>query len=202
MQDVNGHPLMLRSDYAIEGSPFFFSEYCMANLKVRNGKSYNGIKVKLNLQENLVIYDAGDGKEMASVTPIEKILFINCSDTSKNTVLQSGFPPVDAQNVNSFYQLLDSGRLQLLKHIGINYKDTRYYGSNQTTRVFTQNETFYVYSPEKGIRKVPVKDNGLVITLLGDHMQELTAYVSANGLRCKKEEDLLKLVRYYNSLVR
>lgn len=202
LQDVNGHPLLLRSAYAIEGSPFFHGEYCTANLKVRNGKSYNGIRVKLNLQENLVIYDAGDGKEMVAVTPIERILFTDCSDLSKNAVLQTGFPPVDAQTVNSFYQLLDSGRLQLLKHIGINYKDIKYYGSNQTTRVFTQKETFYVYSPEKGIRKIAEKDNSSVIALLGDHIQELAAYVSANDLRCKKEEDLQKLVRYYNGLVR
>lgn len=202
LQDVNGHPLMLRSEYAIEGSPFFHSEYCTAELKVRNGRSYSGIKVKLNLQENLVIYDAGDGKEMVSVTPIERILFTDCNDVSKNTILQSGFPAVDAQTTNSFYQLLDSGRLQLLKHIGINYKDIKYYGSNQTTRVFTQKETYYVYSPEKGMRKIAVKDNNSVIALLGDHKQELAAYVSSNDLRCKKEEDLLKLVRYYNGLAR
>lgn len=202
LQDVNGHPMMLRSAYAIEGSPFFHGDYCTANLKVRNGKSYNGIRLKLNLQENLVIYDAGDGKEMVSVTPIERILFTDCSDLPKNTVLQSGFPAVDAQTANSFYQLLDSGRLQLLKHIGVNYKDIKYYGSNQTTRVFTQKETYYVYSPEKGMRKMVVKDNDSVIALLGDHKQELAAYVAANDLRCKKEEDLLKLVSYYNGLTR
>lgn len=199
LNDVNGRPLLLRSEYLIEGSPFFYQEYCTANLKVRNGKYYQGIKVKLNLQENLVIYDAGDGKEMAAITPIEKIVFMNCADPSKNQVLLSGFPPVDKQTVNSFYVLLDSGRITLLKQIGVNYRDVKYYGSNQTTRVFEQKEILYAYQPAKGMIRL-AKEEGAVLSLLSDQRKAVQAFLRAHDLSSRKEADLVKVFQFYNAL--
>ena len=199
LEDLNGRPLMLHSGYLIEGTPFFSREYCTANLKVRNGKSYNGIKVKINLQENLVIYDAGDGKEMAAITPIEKIVFFNCADPSRNQILLSGFPPVDGHGTNSFYVLLDSGRIMLLKHMGVNYHDVKYYGSNQVTRVFEQKESFYVYQPGKGMTGF-VREAGAVLSLLSDQRNAVQTFLTANELKCRKEEDLVKVFRFYNSL--
>lgn len=199
LNDANGRPLLLRSEYLIEGSPFFNQDYCIADLKVRNGKYYQGIKVKLNLQQNLVIYDAGDGKEIAAITPIEKIIFVNCADPPRNQVLLSGFPPVDGQTVNSFYVLLDSGRVTLLKHIGVNYRDVKYYGSNQTTRVFEQKETLYAYQPHKGMMRL-AKEAAAVLSLLSDQRKAVEAFLRNNTLTCRKETDLVKVFRFYNAL--
>jgi hypothetical protein len=199
LNDVNGRPMMLRSEYLIEGSPFFYQDYCSANLKVRNGKSYNGVQVKLNLQQNLVIYDAGDGKEMAAITPIEKIVFLNCADPSKNQVFRSGFPPIDGQTVNSFYLVLDSGRVTLLKQIGVNYRDVKYYGSNQTTRVFEQKEMLYAYQPGMGMKRL-AKEEAAVLALLSDQRKALQSFLAANDLKCRKEADLVKAFQFYNAI--
>ncbi len=199
LNDVNGRPLLLRSEYLVEGSPFFTPDYCTANLKVRKGKYYQGIQVKLNLQQNLVIYDAGDGKEMAAITPIEKIVFVNCADPSKNQTLLSGFPPVDGQTANSFYVLLDSGRVTLLKQIGVNYRDVKHYGSNQTTRVFEQKEILYTYQTDKGMIRL-AKEETAILSLLSDQRKTIQAFINANDLTCRKEADLIKIFQFYNSL--
>lgn len=199
LHDVNGRPLLLRSEYLVEGTPFYNQDYCTANLKVRNGKYYQSIKVKLNLHQNLVIYDAGDGKEMAAITPIEKISFVNCADPSKNQVLLSGFPPVDGQTSNSFYVLLDSGHVTLLKQIGVNYRDVKYYGSNQTTRVFEQKEVLYAYHPAKGMIRL-AKETSAVLSLLSDHRKAVQDYLTDNTISCRKETDLVKVFQFYNSL--
>jgi len=199
LNDANGRPMLLHSEYLIEGSPFFNQDYCTANLKVRNGKYYQGVQVKLNLQENLVIYHTGDGKEMAAITPIEKIVFVNCADPSKNQVLLSGFPPVDGETVNSFYVLLDSGHVTLLKRIGVNYRDVKYYGSNQTTRVFEQKEMLYAYQPAKGMIRL-AKEEAAVLSLLSDQRKAVQTFLTANDLKCRKETDLVKIIQFYNAL--
>jgi len=201
MNDAYGRPLYMHTEYAVEGTPFFSNEYCSANLKIRKGKSYTGIKVKLNLQENLVIYDAGDGNEMAAVTPVERIEFLNCNDASKNKVLISGYPPVDKQDVSSFYVLLDSGSVQLLKNISVTYRDTKYYGSTNTTRIFEQKENYYAYSAEKGITRLS-KENSAVLAVFNSKKSELSKFIAANDLKCKREDDLVKLFRYYNTISR
>jgi hypothetical protein len=199
MNDANGRPMYMHAEYAVEGSPFFSNDYCTANLKLRKGKTYNGIKVKLNLQENLVIYDAGDGKEMIATSPIEKIEFFNCNDATKSKVLVTGYPAIDKQDVSGFYILMDSGSVQLLKHISVNYRDTKYYGDPNMTRVFEQKETYYAYSADKGMMRLS-KDNNLVLTVFNNRKQELAKFIAANDLKCKREEDLVKVFAYYNSL--
>lgn len=201
MNDANGLPMYIHSEYNMEGSPFYSNEYCYANLKVRNGKFYTGIKVKLNLLENIVVYDAGDGKEMAATSPIERIVFNNCSDPEKNKILVSGYPATAKQDLSSFYVLLDSGALQLLKYIMITYRDTKYYGNQVLTRIFEQKEIYYVYEAGKGMTHLP-KENESVVSLLNKNKQDLLKFIEANNIRCKRENDLVKLFRFYNSLNR
>ena len=199
MNDANGRPMYMHADYAIEGSPFFSNDYCTANLKLRKGKTYNGIKVKLNLQENLVVYDAGDGKEMIATSPVEKIEFQHCNDATKNKVLVTGYPAIDKQDVSSFYVLMDSGSMQLLKYISVNYRDTKYYGDPNMTRVFEQKESYYAYSAAKGMMRLS-KENDVILAIFNNRKQELAKFITANALKCKREEDLIKIFAYYNSL--
>lgn len=199
MNDANGRPLYMHSEYQIEGTPFFSDDYCTASLKVRKGKTYSNIKVKLNLQENLVIYDAGDGKEMAATSPIEKIEFMNCTDAAKTKTWVSGFPAIDGQDESAFYLLLDSGQVTLLKYIKVSYHDTKYYNNPNTTRVFEQKEFYYTYVPGKGINKLN-KDTDSVLSLLGNKKEQVGSFIAKNELKCRREEDLIKIFLYYNSL--
>ncbi len=199
MNDANGRPMYMHADYAIEGSPYFSNDYCTANLKLRKGKTYKGIKVKLNLQENLVVYDAGDGKEMIATSPVEKIEFLNCTDAAKSKVLVTGYPAIDKQDVSSFYVLMDSGSIQLLKYISVNYRDTKYYGDPNMTRVFEQKEVYYAYTATKGMIRLS-KDNDHILAIFTNLKQELAKFMAANDIKCKREDDLIKLFAYYNSL--
>ncbi len=200
MNDAFGRPMYMHADYLIEGTPFFSNDYCTARIKLRKGKTYNGIKVKLNLQENLVVYDMGDGKEMAATSAVEKIFFYDCKDSLKSKTFVSGFEPIDQQNENSFYQLLDSGAVLLLKYFQISFRDTKYYGSPNTTRVFEQKEIYYASVPGKGLLPLK-KDNASVLAVLSDQQISLRKFMVANDLKCKKEEDLVRVVRYYNKVL-
>jgi hypothetical protein len=199
MNDANGRPLSVKRGYTIEGSPFFSEEYCTAKMKVRNGKKYSGIKVKINLLENTLIYDAADGQEMVAISPIERVDFINCGDSTKNKTLMTGFPAIDGQNESSFYLLLDSGKISLLKYIKVNYRDTKNYGSNNIVRVFERKEIYYTYRPDKGMLKLD-KDTNAILSALDNKKPEISGFISKNDLKCRREEDLVKVFSYYNSL--
>src|ERR1044071_1922443 len=112
MQDVSGKPIYLKVEYNVEGTPFYPDEYLRANVYLSHGKIYTGIYVKFNLQENLVLYKQADGSEMSAATPIKRVIF---TDTSNgwifyNAIFESGFPSIDKQNENTFYEVLDSGK--------------------------------------------------------------------------------------------
>src|SRR5689334_4962364 len=75
LTDVTGKPIYLKTEYNIEGTPFFPAEYTRATLITSMGKRYNGIKVKFNLMDNLLIMLMDDGKELVTVTPMYRVIY-------------------------------------------------------------------------------------------------------------------------------
>src|ERR1051325_8435211 len=129
MEDVLGRPIYLKVDYNVEGSPFFPDEYLRANVYLRYGKIYTGVFVKFNLQENLLLYKQADGTELSAVTPIKQVIFTDTADNwiLYNAIFENGFPAIDNHNENTFYQVLDSGKIKLLKYHTVKFTDKKYY---------------------------------------------------------------------------
>lgn len=201
MEDVMGRPIYLKVEYNVEGSPFYPDEYLRANVYVRKGKIYTGIYVKFNLQENLVLYKQDDGTEMSAATPIKRVIF---TDTSYdwifyNTIFESGFPSIDNQNENTIYEVLDSGKVKLLKYHAVKFTDKKYYGQASMTRVFEQFELYYAYLPNGTIKKME-KGIEFFLSLFTDKKEEISKYIDTEKLKCRKESDWKKAIAYYNSL--
>lgn len=198
LADINGNPLMLRSYTDVEGSPYYNDNYCRANLKVMRGKSYTGIEVKLNLEDNRIIYKTPDGKEMETIIPVEFIEFSGCGPNGSTETFRSGFPPVDNQNQLSFYQVLDSGNVLLLKYRKISFMDSKSYGSANTTRKYDVTVRYYAYSAQKGM--IPLsKGNENALSAFADKKKEMDSYIVSRKLKLKNEEDLVKLFAFYNN---
>ncbi|MBV9986056.1 MAG: hypothetical protein JO301_00135 [Chitinophagaceae bacterium] len=200
LYDNVGRPVPLRSDIELQGSPYFADKYCHATLKVRKGKTYHGLRVKVDLQSSAVIYMDETGKEMEAITPLDRIEFYDCEDASKNRILISGLPPVDKQNESSYYVLLDSGNISLLKYYQVSYNDRRNnYGNANIIRTYQQVEIYYSYTPGKGLARLS-KDNAAVLDALAEKKKEVGDYIAANNIKCRRESDLVKVFAYYNSL--
>jgi hypothetical protein len=198
--DNIGRPVFLRSDIDIQGSQYFEDKYCHATLKVRKGKTYHGLKVKIDLMNNSVIYVDESGKEMEAITPLDRIEFLDCADLSKNKVLISGLPPVDKQDESSLYIVLDSGNVSLLKHVKVVVTDKRNnFGNANIIRTIRQYEEYYSYSPGKSPMRLE-KDNAAVLNTLADKKAEIGSYMTARDIKIRKEADLVKVFAYYNSL--
>ena len=201
MEDVMGRPIYLKVEYNIEGSPFYPEEYLRANVYVRNGKIYTGIYVKFNLQENLLLYKQADGTEMSAAIPIQRVIFTDTSNgwVFYNSIFESGFPSINNQNENTFYEVLDSGKVKLLKYHTVKFTDKKYYGQASITRVFEQSEFYYAYLPNGTIKKME-KGTEFFLSLFTDKKEQLREYIEVQDLKCRKENDWKKAITYYNSL--
>ncbi|NCI47539.1 hypothetical protein [Sediminibacterium soli] len=201
LQDVSGNPLYLRTAYTAEGTPYFNEEYCYADLAVARGKSYRNIRVKLNLGESRLIYKIGDS-EMEALTPIDYIRFHDCGNTGSTVVFRSGYPDIDKQTTGNYYEVLDTGTIQLLKYRKISYEDVKpAYGGGPIVRRFSEVAVYYAYNAEKGMMSLG-KGNETTPRIFSEKQQEVSKFISARNLRLKKEEDLKKLFAYYNGLVK
>ena len=201
LNDANGRPLFWGANYVSEGSPFFLEQYNFAVILLANGESYSEVKVKYNLQEHWVQYQTEDGKEMMSLSAIKKIYF-------GPMVLPDGvFENVTLEAVNGLlndkkadiYQVLDSGRISWMRKLTVTYSDIQRYSEATITRQFVRTEIDYIRKPDGSLVKME-KNREFFTGLMSDHQQEINTWLDQHMISFKKTQDLLGLIRYYNSL--
>lgn len=197
--DGYGIPWTFDFPFQMDGSPFFDTSFCSGSVQLVNGKTYGGLQLKLNLEQQKIIFTTGEGKAFALSQPVAR-LELGCNDPSKSVVFRSGFGAIDKQNERSLYQVLDSGKVLLLKFVEIRFKDSKAYNSNDMTRAYRQLPSYYLWIPGKDMIKVTGEENDL-LGLLQDKKKELADTIYREKLKTKKEADLIKIVNRYNRLL-
>lgn len=200
MRDANGRILQgLNNNQKIEGSPLLLSDFCNASIVSSKGKRYNGILSNINLETNELIFETPSKQIMAVNLSISRIEFEDSVADVKKTFL-SGFSPIDRLTEKSFYQLLDSGAVLLLKSIQINSSESRGYAEAVVTKVYEKSFAYYMSIPEKGLVKVPRTITDIPNLLEKEKKEKLANYIRSNQLRSKNESDLIKLMSFYKTL--
>lgn len=197
--DGHGIPWKFDFPFAMDGSPFFDTSFCDGSIQLLNGKTYSGLKLKLNLEQQKVIFEAGEGRAYALSQPAIRIE-LGCKEKNKPVVFRSGFAAIEKQNDRSLYQVLDSGKILLLKFVEIRFKDSKEYNSNEVTRAYRQLPSYYIWMPGKDLLKMPSTESEL-ISLLADHRKTLTEMIDKENLKLRKENDLIKIIAKYNQLL-
>jgi hypothetical protein len=112
---------------------------------------------------------------------------------------RGGYPAVDNNTPNTFYEVLVDGKLALLK---LHKKTT---GLSQQNALASNKREFIlqedVYLASKG--QAPVKwkkDKDALLELMGDKKTEVNAWLGKNKVNLKKEEGLADLVKFYDTL--
>lgn len=202
MNDADGRPFYQKTEYNAEGSPYFYNDYCVAEITSMNGTVYRDVKVKVNLVENELLYMAPDGMELVARTPIRSVKFFSHLEEGKaygEAILQNPGGALNSPDSKIYQVLVDSGVL-LLKEVAVTYTDSKRYGEATITRVFTRNETLYSL-PLSAARPVRLeKSKNGVAALFGDKATTVKKYIEDHKLSCRSESDLVKIFRHSASL--
>lgn len=200
MKDANGRLLNdFSNSYKQEGSPFLLKEFCNANIVSTRGKSYSNIPANINLETSELIFKSPENQMLAVNIPVSRVTFYDC-ETGGKRVFMSGFSPVDRLTERSFYQLLDSGSVLLLKSYQSNYAESKGYSESIPTRVYEQTTAYYAFLPSKGLIKMPRSISDIPALLESDKKEKLNSFIRSNQLKPRNEADMIKLFSYYNSL--
>jgi hypothetical protein len=203
LQDLNGSPLKLGNARNVDGNPFFKTNFCEANLITGDGKMFSKVRTKLNLQNNIVIYTKSelDENEFSPTVQIKQIQFIGCADSKGVPVFESGFPPIGNQDESVFYQVLDAGNTKLLKYFQIDETQNAANGLNPGAPAIQLQkvEFYFAFNSLKGIQKLS-NSTSAILQYFSDKKLLIETFITTNKLKCKKEDELIKVFNYYNSL--
>jgi hypothetical protein len=201
MTDQNGRSLLKRYDPDITGSPFINTEWVPATITLSKGKEIGPIPVKLNIESNELYFRDSTGKEMIAFEGlVKKIDCLNFySGDSIRYVFKNGYPGIDKQNENYYYQVFTEGKIELLAKRSKYIRTVKDELSGEITKEFVEGVTLlYVYA--FGIMQAFHPNKSFVTSLLEDKEQAINTFISTNKINFKKNADLIKLFNYYEGL--
>lgn len=199
ISDVNGRAF--ENKYGdVNGSAYLFPDFKYATIVLTDGRQYSNVKARINLVEHEVNFIASNGEEGYIGKGMVTAITIN--DTTKQGIkkytFQSGYPTTDNQTVIHFYQVLASGKAKLLKSINKNIEERLNELSGEKSKEFAVRENMYLQIGG-GLKRIK-KEAGFFLGLMADQKDAMNLYINSNKVNFKAEEQLVKLVEYYNSL--
>lgn len=199
ISDYNGRPF--KSYYeGVQGSPFMFDDWKLADIILSRGKKFEKIKARVDLCSQEAHFITRNNVEI--VTPyglVTEIVLFDSSTAGMDTFrLKTGFPAIDNQNENNFYELLSDGRAQLVKSIRKKIVEKKNDVSGQVEREFDSYEDYYFFN--NGVLKKIKRDKASVLDLLNDQKVKMEEFIKSNNINLKRADGLIRLFDYYNSL--
>lgn len=201
LSDGNGRPLYMQTTNNSEGSPYFTETYKKANITLEDGRIARDVKVKFDLLNNQIQYMNEKGAEMIPNLPIKSFIFIEpFFDQARDFVMfQNGFPAIGRFTPATYYQVLDTGSIKLLKSIKVNYRDDQPYASPEVTRIYERTVGYYAYTPAGEMIRLD-KEKEVFVYIFKTRQKEILAFINEKKLKLKGENDYVEIFRFYQSL--
>ncbi len=188
------------SDYAdISGSPFINKDWRNCTIKLNDGRYFGDVPVKVNILSQSVHYRSTGGEREVSKGIITEV---QMPDTSANAAITTrlfriGFSSIDKNDEHTFYEILDSGKVDLLLWRAVKVTETKIIGVG-TEKEYQFSQDYYVNIDSNLIKCK--KSNSFFIELFSDKKDLVKKFIDEQKLRFRSEQDFSRIVRYYNSL--
>jgi len=198
-QDLNGTPIETRVAGDVVGSIYLYDDFYKGHALEENNTYYDNLDLRYDIQADRVSFKNKYGVEFAFKNPIKEFK-ISRSKTDPQVVLtfRNGFPPIAEFTEKSYYQVLNDGNTVALKKLKKSIVESTPYGLAKTQKNFVTSEQYFIFLKGKMIKIK--RDKKSIIEALDSHKEELSRFIGENALSFKKDEDLSKLVDYYNTL--
>ncbi len=197
---ITAQPLLFIHFPFISGSPFFMEEYKYALIKLKSGRVLNNIRMKIDLvsnQTHIMTINGMEGQLEAGI--VKEISF---TDTTFNGLVQykfiSGLPEIDKNSPNHFYQVLEEGKCSFLKFYSKKVTESKNVFNGETIRDYETYDQYFIYF--KNAIKSASRDMDFYLSEFSDKQDQLKAFITEHKTNFRKEDQVQKLVAYYNSL--
>lgn len=191
---TDGSPVAIQKYENITGSPYLTDDWSKGLVKLQSGQTYKEVKVKYDQVADELHFE-NNGKELVFINPISEFKIKLLKDGSeKDLYFKNGF----ASDPKAFYQVLADGKATLIKKNRKIIVDKTPYNSATAVKIIESQTKYYLYSDNK---LEPLKNNKKsILSVLSDKKGLLDSYIQKENLNLINDEDLGKLITYYNSL--
>jgi hypothetical protein len=192
LADQMGNPVFEKRYTNIKGSPYLQPDWAAGSVKLRSGKTFDGMKLKYDQVEDELLFLSDGGKEMTFSEPVAEF-------TIGDKAFRRGYPAADGAPANAFYEVITEGKMALLKRTSKKVIEEPAYNAATSVKSIRTNENYYLTATNLELTKIK-KDKKSVLAALPDKKAELEDYIKDQRLDLRQEQDIVKLISYYNTL--
>jgi len=177
-----------------EGSPYLNLDWEPADILLKNGKKISDLNVRYDVLENKIVYQ-DKGKTYAVGTPdsIAKIKFLD------KTLI---YIPFEKGNTTEkgFFEIVSKGKVSLLRKYEIEVLRANYsvqFDTGYKNDRLTLKKELYLQKEDQAA--VANRKNRL-LEVLSDKKNDVIQYIKRGKLSVKDQEDIIKILAFYNQL--
>lgn len=189
----------------LRGSPYFLTDWNKGQIEVVSGKNYKDVPIKFDAyRQHLILLRTGATNDSIIVNASQVKSFQFASNDGAFYVFRR-YPTAKADDENlkeGYFLVLYQGKSALLKRIAKTFRKADYknpYANDIRYDEFRTVSTYYLLKPDQTMVKVKLSDK-TIEDALGDHKDELKAFVKQEKLVVKNEDDAIQLIKKYDSL--
>lgn len=191
-------PLTTTGKSLDESNMFFTESWCEGSLYINiDAKGLSVLKLKYNIVEDKIIMSNEQG---VFEFPKGSILSFTLKLNGREYTFLSGLEGIEKYNATNFFLVhYQSKKIKLItKHFSVLQNlGSNNYGSTTQEYTYSKEKDLYIYKEGKGI--LIKRNKKSILEVLGGDKKIWEEYIKTNKLDMKKEEDIARLIQFYDS---
>jgi hypothetical protein len=183
----------------IAGSPFLANDWKYGSVVANSNRRYDSVKIRLNLYSQQVHFLNNSNLELSlDKGYIREILLPDAKTGAPGGMhFQNGFPAVDEQDANNFYQVLVQGKISLLLSMRKIIAQDKDEMAGTVRKEYKTYEDYYAYDG-KTMQRIK-KDRNYIENLLADKKDKIDAFLAENKFKLRSIDEIQKVIEFYNA---
>ncbi len=184
--------------FKYEGTPYLNEAFVDGDIFYNNKWHIEDVPLRYNIYDDKVEYKLPEKDLVYAIDPQYKInqVVIDEDTFVVNQYKEKGW------FVLGFFKQLATGKADLFAKMNIQYKQpqpAKPFFDPEPARFIRRDNDYYVKAEGKDLYEI--KRTKKLIQYLGDYKKELSDFVRKENISVRKEDELIRLFEYYNSLV-
>lgn len=182
------------------GNPYLFKDWMDGVVIFKSGRVVKQFKLRFDCVHNRLMLQF-EGAAFAAESQIKEFVLYNTGGrkSKDSMVFRKGFPAVDKYSEETYYQVLFTGKVVLLRlPTKMVLTEKQLVGNNSRTSLM--DEDFY-YLLQEGVMTALPKDKDVLVNKLPVQLDGVKEFVVQQSLRMDKAADFVKVITRYNELL-
>jgi hypothetical protein len=198
LHDNNNRPLTEKRYEDVSGSTYFNDSFLKGKVRLTDKKEYDNLLLKYDQVKEQLLFKNNKDDEFPSeftipVTDFKLVL------PDGNEVTFENINPTD-DSKGGLYQVIFKGKVALYKRTKKNIVQNASYNTANTEKRVTISTTYLIRTEESKLLNVR-PDKKAFLNVLSDKSKEIEQFIISEKINFKRDQDLEKLMNYYNSLL-